>query len=213
MFSRLLGSRGDREAAHAGALPAVGRGQDADIAFGLLRIDGTRQVVRFGAFAQLFKGDGLNPGVADIDDELQALTEVVGALHNDVKSLDALGGHVTLGGNLCLTAVEIHADQYLELLVQKTSPLLHGRDAATGYNPSVHVTHVTEKFQMLQKWDFHNFMRLGGDLRPVRGHANGPGTPGFRRPRAVCRSLSVRRRVAGAGAARLRAGPLSSGPG
>jgi hypothetical protein len=78
--------------------------------------------MRFGAFPQLFKGYGLHAGVADIDDELQALTEVVGALHNDVKSLDALGGHVTLGGDLSLTAVEIYADQYLELLVQNFSP-------------------------------------------------------------------------------------------
>jgi hypothetical protein len=79
-------------------------------------------VVRFGALPQLFKGNGLHPGVADIDDELQALTEVVGALHNDVKSLDALGGYMSLGGDLSLTAVKVHADQYLELLVQNFSP-------------------------------------------------------------------------------------------
>ncbi|MDQ1060014.1 hypothetical protein QFZ23_003915 [Arthrobacter globiformis] len=112
-------SRGDRVAAGCGA---VGRGQDADVAFGLLRIDGTWKVVRFGAFPQLFKCDGFDTGVADIDDELQALTEVVGAFHNDVKSLDALGGYMSLGGDLSLAAVEVHADQYLELLVQNFSP-------------------------------------------------------------------------------------------
>ncbi|WP_336885586.1 hypothetical protein [Arthrobacter sp. FW305-BF8] len=115
-------SRSDREAARSGARTAVGRGQDADVAFGLLRINGTRQVVRFGAFPQLFQRDGFDTGVADIDDELQALTEVVGALHNDVKSLDALGGYMSLGGDLSLTAVKVHADQYLELLVQNFSP-------------------------------------------------------------------------------------------
>jgi len=98
------------------------RSQDADVAFGLLRIDGAWQVVRFGAFPQLFKRDGFDTGVADINDEPQALTEVVGALHNDVKSLDALGGYMSLGGDLSLTAVEVHADQYLELLVQNFSP-------------------------------------------------------------------------------------------
>jgi hypothetical protein len=40
----------------------------------------------------------------------------------------------------------------------KTSPLMRGRDAATGYNPSLHVTQVTGKFQMLQKWDFPGWL-------------------------------------------------------
>lgn len=79
-------------------------------------------MVRFGAFPQLFKCDGLDTGVADIDDELQALTEVIGAFHNNVKSLNALGGYVALGGDLSFTAVEVHADQYLELLIQNFSP-------------------------------------------------------------------------------------------
>ena len=117
-----LGSRGHREAACSGARAGVGGSQDADVAFGLLRINGTRQEVSLGAFLQLLECDGLHAGVADIDDELQALAKVVGALHNDVKSLDALGGYVTLGGDLSLTTVEIHADQYLELLVQNFSP-------------------------------------------------------------------------------------------
>jgi len=42
-----LGSRGHREAAPSGARAGVGRSQDADVAFGLLRINGTRQVMRF----------------------------------------------------------------------------------------------------------------------------------------------------------------------
>jgi hypothetical protein len=39
---------------------------------------------------------------------------------------------------------------------------MRGRDAATGYNPSVHVTQLTGKFQMLQKWDFHDFRARRG---------------------------------------------------
>jgi hypothetical protein len=67
-------------------------------------------VVRFGAFPELFKSGGLDACVGDVHYELKALPEVVGALHDDVKSLDALGGYVALGGDLSLTAIEIHPD-------------------------------------------------------------------------------------------------------
>jgi hypothetical protein len=67
-------------------------------------------VVRFGAFPELFKSGGLDARVGDVHNELQALPEMVGTLHDDVKSLDALGGYMALGGDLSLTAIEIHPD-------------------------------------------------------------------------------------------------------
>ncbi|WP_157372454.1 hypothetical protein [Arthrobacter sp. Soil736] len=66
--------------------------------------------MRFGAFPELFKGRGFDARVGDVHNELEALPEVVGTLHDDVKSLDALGGYVPLGGDLSLTAIEIHPD-------------------------------------------------------------------------------------------------------
>lgn len=70
--------------------------------------------------------------VADVHYELQAFPKMVGALHDDVKSLDASGGYISLRGHLGFTAFEIESDQNLKLVVQRTSPLMHGRDAATG---------------------------------------------------------------------------------
>lgn len=73
----------------------------------------------FGTFPELFKGRGFDAGVGDVHNELKTLPEVVGALHDDVESLDALGGYVALGGDLSLTAFEVQTDQNLELVVQE----------------------------------------------------------------------------------------------
>jgi hypothetical protein len=70
---------------------------------------------------------------------------MVGALHDDVESLDASGGYISLRGHLGFTAFEIESDQNLKLVVQRTSPLMHGRDAATGNHHSPNVIQVTAK--------------------------------------------------------------------
>ncbi|WP_185982184.1 hypothetical protein [Arthrobacter sp. KBS0703] len=67
-------------------------------------------MVRFGAFPELFKSGRLDARVGDVHNELEALPEVVGALHDDVKGLDALGGYMSLGGDLSFAAIEVHPD-------------------------------------------------------------------------------------------------------
>lgn len=105
----------------------------------------------FGAFTKLFQRGRLNVCVADIHDEPEAFPEVVGTLHNNVQSLDASGGYISLGGNLSFAAFKIESDQNLKLVVQKTSPLMlaatlrPGRDAATENYPNPNVMHVTAK--------------------------------------------------------------------
>ncbi|WP_457973841.1 hypothetical protein [Arthrobacter sp. D1-17] len=100
----------------------MSRGQNANVAFRLLRIDGNGQVVGFGAFAKLLKGGRFDPCVADIHNEPEALPEVVGALYNNVQSLDVSGGYISLGGDLSFTAFKIESDQNLKLVVQNISP-------------------------------------------------------------------------------------------
>jgi hypothetical protein len=107
----------------------VSRGQNANVAFRLLRIDGNGQVVGFRAFAKLLQGGRLNACVADIHNEPEAFPEVVGALHNNVQGLDASGGYISLGGDLSFAAFKIESDQNLKLVVQNISPHA-GRDAA-----------------------------------------------------------------------------------
>lgn len=60
--------------------------------------------------------------VADIHNEPEAFPEVVGALHNNVQSLDASGGYISLGGDLSFAAFKIESDQNLKLVVQNISP-------------------------------------------------------------------------------------------
>lgn len=86
-------------------------------------------MVGFGAFTKLFQSGRLNMCVADIHDEPEAFPEVVGALHNNIQSLDASGGYISLGGDLSFTAFKIESDQNLKLVVQNISPHV-GRDAA-----------------------------------------------------------------------------------
>lgn len=119
---RPSGSRRQRCPARRRTPTGAGRGQNADVALRLLRINGTRQVVGFGAFTKLFQCGGLNVCVADIHNEPEAFPEVVGALHNNVQSLDASGGYISLGGDLSFTAFKIESDQNLKLVVQKHLP-------------------------------------------------------------------------------------------
>jgi hypothetical protein len=128
----------------------VGRGQNAHVAFRLLRIDGNWQVVGFGAFTELLQCGRLNVCVADIHNEPEAFPEVVRALHNNVQSLDASGGYISLGGDLSFTAFKIESDQNFKLVVQNISPHA-GRYAAAWPRrcdrepPYPNVMHVTAK--------------------------------------------------------------------
>lgn len=128
-----------------GSRAAVGRCQNTDIAFGLQRVDRYGQVVGLGAFTELLQGGGLDVRVADVHDQLKAFPEVVCTLHDNVESLDASGGYISLSGDLSLTAFQIQPDQDLELMVHRTSPLMHGRDAAAEHNPNPNVIQVTGK--------------------------------------------------------------------
>lgn len=141
----VLGSHRQRCRRGGGYRTAVGRCQNADVALGLQRVDRAWQVVGLGAFTELLQCGGFNTRVADVHNKLKSLLEVVGTLHDDVQSLNASGGYISLGGNLSFAAFQIQPDQDLELMVQRTSPLMHGRDAATEDNPNPNVMQVTGK--------------------------------------------------------------------
>ena len=93
---------------------------------------------------------------------------------------------------------------------------MRGRDAATGYNPSVHVTQVTGKFQMFQKWDFQDLSAGPGTRAWSADTANGPGTcewPGDAWVPASPGHFDLLGRSTAAQsprAARLRVGPANS---
>ena len=143
----ILGSSRQRCRACGGSRTAVGRCQNADVALGLQRVDRPWQVVGLGAFTELLQGGGFDACVADVHNKLKSLLEVVGTLHDDIESLNASGGYIALGGDLSFAAFQIQPDQDLELMVQRTSPLMHGRDAATEDNPNPNVMQVTGKSQ------------------------------------------------------------------
>ena len=60
--------------------------------------------------------------VADVDDDVEAFPQMIGTLNNHAQCLDALSGHMTLGGYLGLSAVELNADQYSQFIVQWNPP-------------------------------------------------------------------------------------------
>ena len=76
----------------------------------------------FGALAELLQGDCVHLCVADVNNDVEPFPQMIGTLHNHVQCLDALGGHVTLGGYLGLSAVQVHADQYPKFVVQWNPP-------------------------------------------------------------------------------------------
>lgn len=127
---RPSGGRRERSPARRDTHAGVGWGQNANVALRLLRIDGNWQVVGFRAFTKLLKCRRLDVRVADVHNEPEALPEVVGALHNNIQSLDASGGYISLGGDLSFAAFKIESDQNLKLVVQNISPHA-GRYAAT----------------------------------------------------------------------------------
>ncbi|MEN3345685.1 MAG: hypothetical protein V7635_2261 [Arthrobacter sp.] len=69
--------------------------------------------------------------VAHIHHQVEALPQVVGALHNHVQGLEALRRHMALGRYFGLSAFEVEPDENLELVVQNAFPFAHGRNAAT----------------------------------------------------------------------------------
>ena len=97
-------------------LPSCGirrRGQDAEPALGLHRIDGGRQMVGFGARLQLLQRGRLHPGVTDIHHQPQPFTQMVGPLHHHVQRLDAALRHMTVRGYFRLAALEIESGREL----------------------------------------------------------------------------------------------------
>lgn len=63
---------------------------------------------------------------------------------------------------------------------------MRGRDAATGSNPSLHVTQVTGKSRMLRKWDI-----CAQDAHMVRRRGNPRNTGPFAHPQVFCPSSAA----------------------
>jgi len=131
-----------RQPSNPGSLHALRRRYDAELAFGLKRIDGGRQVVRGRALPQLLESRRLDPGVADIQHQLEPFFQVVCPLDHHVQCLEALRGHMSLRCYFRLTAIEVKPDKNPEFVVQNDSPVRactawprrcdrFGRDAAT----------------------------------------------------------------------------------
>ncbi len=76
----------------------------------------------FGALAELLQGRCVYPCVADVNNDVEPFPKMIGSLHNHVQCLDALGGHMTLGGHLGLSAIQVNADQYSKFVVQWNPP-------------------------------------------------------------------------------------------
>lgn len=97
--------------------------------FGLKRIDDGRQMMGLGAGAELLQGFWFHFCVTDIDDDVEAFPKMFGTLHNHIRGLDALGGHMTLGGHLGLAAIEVNGP-VLEVWRSIEFPSISGRDVA-----------------------------------------------------------------------------------
>ena len=83
--------RGEPQGPGAGADRGVpGRSQDADLAFGLERIDGGRQVVGGGTLLQLLQGRRFHPGVADVHHQAESFLQMIGSLYHHIQCLEAL---------------------------------------------------------------------------------------------------------------------------
>jgi hypothetical protein len=106
------------------------RRKDAQRAGGLLRVDPRRQVMGLGAGLQLAQGLGVHTGMPHVQFENEVMLQVVGALHHNVKGLDAVNGDVALGKDLGFGVVEVYMDNNAELVCQGEMPSLRGCDAA-----------------------------------------------------------------------------------
>jgi len=118
------------------------RRHDAELAFGLKRINGGGQVVGGRALPQLLKGRRLHHGVADIQHQVESFFQVVRPLDHHVQGLEASCRHMSLRCYFCLTAIEVEPDKNPEFVVQTIPLFVHlllwprrcdrfGRDAAT----------------------------------------------------------------------------------
>jgi hypothetical protein len=88
----------------------------------LVRVDFGRQVVGPGAVLQLFQRFRIDDGFGDIQLEVQALLEGVGAFDHYVEGLDAVDGDVALGQHLSACVVKIHADKNVEFIGHDVLP-------------------------------------------------------------------------------------------
>ena len=113
------GSGGEQVAPGGVVVP---RRQDAEGAVRLLWIDFGREVVGPGAVLELFQGFGINVGFGDVQLQVQAFFQGVGAFHHDVEGLDAVDGDVALREDLGAGVVEVHADKNVELIGQDVLP-------------------------------------------------------------------------------------------
>ena len=110
------------------------RSQDAELAFGLERINGGREVMGGRALPELLEGRRLHPGVADIQHQVESFFQVVCPLNHYVQGLEAPRRHMSLRCYFCLTAIEVKPDKNPEFVVQTIPLFVHllpGRDAAT----------------------------------------------------------------------------------
>ena len=80
---------------------------------------------------QLAQRLGIDAGMTHVQFQVKVMFQGVGALHHNVKGLDAVNGDVALGKNLGFGVVEVYTDKNAELIGQGEMPSLHGCDAAT----------------------------------------------------------------------------------
>ena len=113
-------------------MDGAARRKNAQLARGLQRIDPDRQVTCQGAGLELAKGFGVNAGMAHVQFQGKVRFKGVGALHHNIKGLDAVNGDVAFGEDVGLGVVEVQADKNAEFFGQGETPSLHGCDAATG---------------------------------------------------------------------------------
>ncbi len=83
---------------------AAGR-KNAQLARGLQRIDPDRQVTCHRAGLQLAQGFRVNAGVPHVQFQVKVQLQGVGALHHNIKGLNAVNGDVAFGEDVGLGVV------------------------------------------------------------------------------------------------------------
>lgn len=69
-----------------------------------------------------FQGFLVHPGVGDVQFQVEAFPQGVGALDYYIKGIDAVDGDVPLGSHPCLGVVEIYTDNNVQLGIQVVKP-------------------------------------------------------------------------------------------
>ena len=98
------------------------RGQDADIAGCLLRIDFHRQVMGLRRCLEHFQGRFINMRVRYIQFQIQAGLQGIGPLYYYIQCVDAVDGDMPLCNHLSLGVVEINTDNNIQLRIQVVKP-------------------------------------------------------------------------------------------